>query len=582
MRAVCALYAPPLAEIATLILFSYGAIGRTGKMLKVLAGLGVWALACLGSASASATPRFEVTLPATGGPTTGRLIVAIATKPAPEPRMSIHPNGPVILGTDVEGARAGAVAVVDDTAKIYPLENLRRLPAGEYYVQAVLVRYTEYKRSDGHTIWAPGNLQRTIYTMLPGNLHSGTQKIRIDPASNDIIRLKLDQVIPPTPEAADTPFIKRVTFQSPALTKFWGRPMFLRAHVLLPRGWSDRPKTRYPAVYLQSHSDTPFSFSPTPVSAQDTAGARAGEVEDGHEFYQSWVSDRFPRMVAIAFEQTSPFFLEAYSVNSANNGPWGDAITKEFIPYLEKRFRLIPESYARIVQGASTGGWEAMALQLYYPDMFGGAWVYNPDPISFTHYEPVNIYKDGNLYTKTLSPFLAAERISKRTSEGDVIWTQRQMGQIEAVLGSRGRSGYQLDAWQSVHGPVGPDGYPTPLFDKTTGAIDLKVAEYYREHGYDLTDFARRNWATLGPKLSGKLNMIAGDTDWFFLNLGVYDFEAMVRETAGPDYPIRFVYGRPNKGHNWHHTTYAGMIREMADHVRRRAPAGATTDDWAY
>jgi len=144
-----------------------------------------------------------------------------------------------------------------------------------------------------------------------------------------------------------------------------------------------------------------------------------------------------------------------------------------------------------------------------------------------------------------------------------------------------GRSSYQLDIWQATHGPVGTDGYPVPLFDKKTGAINRDVVTYMRAKGYDLSAFARDHWTRLGPLLRGKIHVFAGEMDEFYLNLAVYKFQEMVTEVAGSDYPIRFEDGRPKKGHNWHHTDWAGVIREVAAYVRRIAPRGAIAQ-WNY
>ncbi|HEU4532074.1 MAG TPA: nuclear transport factor 2 family protein, partial [Steroidobacteraceae bacterium] len=247
------------------------------------------------------------------------------------------------------------------------------------------------------------------------------------------------------------------------------------------------------------------------------------------------------------------------------------AITQELIPHLEKTFRLAAQPSARIVEGASTGGWEALALQLHYPDFFGGAWVFNPDPIDFTRYALSDVYKDENFFSTEVTPWVSAERSMLRNREGQVTWTARQVAQFEAVLGTKGRSNYQLDIWQATHGPVGADGYPALLFDKKTGVIDRKVADYMRERGFDLTEYTRRNWATLGPKLSGKLHFFSGEQDEFFLNLGVYKFEEMLAQMDNPRADASFAYGRPKKGHNWHLTDFAQMVRDMAAHVASSA-----------
>jgi hypothetical protein len=533
---------------------------------------------------AGAEVTFAVTLPAAEqGPITGRLIVITARKPSPEPRLAFGFNGPPAFGMDVEGLKPGETVVVDAKSDGYPF-GLGELPAGDYEVQALLVRYTQAKRADGHTIWVPFSDTRAQAPRFPGNLFSKPLRARLDSANTSPVTLELTEKIPSVKPPADTPWIKQVRIKSQILSDFWGLPMTIGAEVLLPKGFAENPNSRYPAIYTFGHFGGSFSFNTN--QASDTQGARAaaadGNLETGYQFAQKWMSDGFPRVVGISLVTPGPYFLESYALNSANNGPWGDAIIKELIPHLEKTFRLIAEPYGRIVEGASTGGWEALALQLHYPEHFGGAWIFNPDPIDFTRYQLVDIYKDENMFTVRPNEWIVKERPFRRTREGQMLVSLREMAALEAVMGSKGRSYYQLDIWQATHGPVGADGYPVALFDKKTGVINRDVAAYMRAKGYDLSAFARDNWPRLGPLLRGKLNFFAGEMDDFYLNLAVYKFQEMVREVGGADYPIRFEYGRPRKGHNWHHTDWAGVVREVAAYVRKIAPPGAPISQWNY
>lgn len=554
--------------------------------LRVIGCLVAFTLSGVVHASSASATGFEVSFPTTSAstPITGRLLVVISPRPDPEPRLGLRRTNPVgwradqgvvILGRDVEALRPGEVASVDATAPSYPVA-LHQLPAGDYYVQAVLARYTLARRSDGHAIWVPITDRSVNPHSMPGNLISKPQKVRLDPKVPARVSLSLSETIPPLPEYADTPWLRHVRLKSEILSRFWGMPFYLRAHVLVPRGFDEQRQGRYPAVYVFGHGSAPFFFNPDPAShAGSLADSRAANLETGYEFYQSWIADDFPRVVAVTFEMPSPYFVESYALNSANNGPFGDALTREMIPHLEKLFRLIPERNARVVEGNSTGGWEALAMQLHYPDFFGGAWVLNPDPIDFRRYQLVDVYADDNMFARPLPPYQSAERVFRRDTDGQAMFTMRDMARYEAALGTKQRSGAQLDIWQATHGPVRADGYPAALFDKASGAIDKSVVAYMREHGYDLTEYARRNWSALGPKLAGRLTFITGEMDDFHLNLGVYGFESMLAETAGQNYPVRFHYGRPRKGHNWHHASWADMIREMDALMKRMAPAGA-------
>jgi putative esterase len=562
--------------------------GATAEMLKrmcrgVLLALAASAFAA--SAWAAPATRFEVTVPAAveAKPLTGRLIIAIADKPTPEPRLAIGMTGPVLAAVDIEALPAGKAAVVDAGAVSFPLDSISRLPAGDYWVQPFLVRYDKVTRSDGKTIWAPINHDRVPFTMLPGNLYGPAQKVRLDPAAGFDVKLAMDKVIGPIERPKDDAWLKQVRIKSEILSKFWGYPIYLGATVLVPKGWDEHPQARYPVVYAMSHGERPYLFNPDPASAaEDEEGAKSGNIQTGYDFYKTWTSDKFPRFLVAAVYQSSPYFLEAYSVDSANNGPYGEALTKELIPHIEKTFRGVGKPYGRIVQGASTGGWESLAMQVKYPDYFGGAWVFNPDPISFKHYQQVDIYKDENAFSVPLNPYLSIERPFRRTVEDQVTFSVRQLSRLEEVMGTKGRSGYQLEIWEATYGPVGADGYPVPLWDKLTGKIDRNVANYMRDNGYDLTEYVRANFATLGPKLDGKLNFMSGEMDNFYLNLGVYDFEDMLKTTATPGFKARFEYGRPKKGHNWHYVSFSGMLLEMADHIKRTAPAGEDMSGWNY
>ena len=519
-------------------------------------------------------PRFEVVVPAATrqAPLTGRLVLVVAKRETPEPRLTISPSGPALFAVDLEQQPADRPTVIDGAALGYP-RPLAELAPGDYFVQAVVNVYEEARRADGHRIWVHFNDGRQeTFQVGAGNLYSEVLPVRI--GAGGTIRVTVNHVIPARPRPADSEWVKRVQIQSRKLTAFWGRPVFINATVLLPKGYAEQAGTRYPAVYTLGHT-VPFSFSTDSTRARGLGVINpVTGVETGYDFYRAWTSEDFPRVIAIGFEQQTPYFPDSYSVNSANNGPYGDAIVEEVIPALEERFRIIRQPYARIVEGASTGGWQALALQLQHPDFFGGAWVLQPDPIDFRKNLLVNNYADSSAFVVPTGPFTATERPFRRTTEGQMVWTMRQLSLFEEVLGTRGRSGYQLGGWEAVYGPVGPDGYPRPLWNKLTGVIDREVATYWKERGFDLRDYAQRNWATLGPKLAGKLHFFAGDMDDFYLNLAVYQFEEFLKGTTSPRSDAQFTYGRPMKGHSWHAYPWAEFVRRVAEHVKKNTPAG--------
>lgn len=519
------------------------------------------------------------------GPVTGRAFVFISRTNREEPRLQSGPDrsSEPFFGTDIAGLTPGQVVSIDRTSLGFPIASLSQLPAGDYYVQGLILPYTEFHRKDGHTIWAhmdAGEGQR--FNASPGSLVSEVQRMRIDPAKNEVVTIVLAKVLPPIAPAEDTPWVKHVHITSKLATAFWGHPMPLGAVVLLPRGYDADPSKRYPVVYTIGHyrDAPPFGFTFAGCDKPESPEARAARLartkrEPGCEFQKAWTSGQVPEMIAVFIQHTTPFYDDSYVLNSANNGPYGDAITTELIPELDRRFRTIAAPYARILTGGSTGGWDVLALQIHYPDVFGGAWGLYPDPLDFRNYQFGNIYADTNAYVNDDGSWIRRDIPSSRTPQGLTELTVREENQAELVIASHGRSGGQWDGWQATWAPVGADGYPKPLWDKRTGHVDHTVAEYMRAHGYDLRDYLERNWRTVGPKLVGKLHIAVGDMDNYFLNLGVYRMEAFLESTKeagkGPYYAGTIDYGRPLKPHGWQPWTNQELLRIIAKQVRRTA-----------
>jgi hypothetical protein len=521
-------------------------------------------------ASLCRAQQFEISFPvaASKQAITGRAFVYIAQTTEREPRLRVafEEQALQIFGVDVTNLVSGAKTVIDDKTPGYPCKSLRDLPAGDYYVQALIAPYTEFDRADGYTIWAHMDQWEGQHANnSPGSLYSGAVRMHLDPAEKYTIRIATDHVVPPVEIPPDTKYVKRIKIQSKLLSEFWGRPMYLGAVIVLPKGYEQHPDVSYPVIYYQDHFSlrAPFDFRETPGIE------RSGF---GFDLYQAWTGEDFPRLLMISFLHPTPYFDDSYAVNSANNGPYGDAIMQELIPYLEEHFRIIRQPWARTLTGGSTGGWESLALQVFHPDFFGGAWSFWPDPVDFHHDQLVDIYSDENAFYAPAQGFIQHDRPLMRTVEGQVLLTVQQMSQFEQVLGTHGRSGEQLEGWEGVYGPAGRDGYPKPLWDKQTGKIDHGVADSMRSHGYDLTHYLEKHWSKIGPSLTGKLHVYCGDMDNYYLNLAVYDLQEFLESTDDPPYGGSFVYGRPEKGHGWFPMQPAELIRQMAEHMKNHAP----------
>ena len=447
-----------------------------------------------GSAAQSSGIVVRLGADAGGGPLDGRLLLLISKDGSREPRFQVDGtslNSAQVFGIDVEGVKAGDERTFDGGVLGYPIESLADLPAGDYTVQALLHKYETFRLATGHTVKLPmdrGEGQQ--WNLAPGNLYSAPQTVRWEGGRGDKIRIDLDRVIPPLKTPADTKYVKHVRIRSDLLSKFWGRDMFLGAHVLLPEGFETHPDARYPLIINHGHFPADLgNWRETPpdpaVKCEYSERFQLDcynriQQQAAYDFYKEWTGPNFPRVLMIEIQHANPYYDDSYAVNSANLGPYGDAIMKELVPHIESKFRGIGAGWARATYGGSTGGWEALAVQMFYPDDFNAAYAACPDPIDFRAFTVVDIYKDANAYWAE-GPFMKVPRPGHRNYLGHVQATVEQMNRLELVLGTKTRSGQQWDIWEAVYSPQGPDGYPARIWDKRTGAIDKKVAEYWKE-----------------------------------------------------------------------------------------------------
>lgn len=536
-------------------------------------------------------------------PLDGRVLLIFAVDEGAEPRFQVNAGvrAVQIFGVDIEGLTAGEEVVVDASVFGYPVESLAAVPPGEYLVQAVLHKYETFHRADGHVVKLPmdrGEGQR--WNRAPGNLYSTPVRLPVDPAAKKRLRLRLDQVIPPIVPPEDTKYIKHVQIESKLLSEFWGRPMHLGAFVLLPEGYDEHPEARYPLMIQHGHFPPSFSGfreEPPDPDLEEEWNARFGVKgynrivqQEAHDFYKKWTGPEFPRFLIIEIQHANPYYDDSYAVNSANVGPYGDAITYELIPFIEAKFRGLGEGWARFVYGGSTGGWEALAVQVLYPEEYNGCFAACPDPIDFRAYMVMNIYESRNAYFSQ-GPFHKILRPGHRDSLGRLTATLQDYNHLELVLGTKNRSGDQFDIWEAVYSPVGDDGYPQRLWDKRTGEIDRAVAEHWREN-YDLRHILARDWQELGPKLEGKIHIYCGDMDNYYLNNAVYLMEDFLESTENPHYGGEVAYG-DRAEHCWngdpdnpnhisrlrYHTLYLPRILKR---IEESAPEGADLTSWRY
>ncbi len=535
-------------------------------------------------------------------PFDGRLLVMISKDSMTEPRFQINDSdqSAVIIGIDVEDWEAGKQIFFSENTLAYPIEQLKDLEEGEYYVQALLHKYDTFTLSNGHTVQLPMDQgEGQHWNISPQNLYSKPQKMSISKKGNAPLKIQITEEIPAIPPVEDSEYVKHIKIKSELLSDFWGRPMYLQANVLVPEGFDNNSKTQYPLMVFHGHfPKTIGGFRTTPPTApkQDTIfSSRFGitgyeyiQQKEAYDFYNHWISEDFPRFIVLEIQHQNPYYDDSYAVNSANLGPYGDAITYELIPHVEKLFNGVGEGWGRFLYGGSTGGWEALAAQVFYPKEYNGCFAACPDPIDFRAYTVVDIYKDKNAYYNE-GNFRKTLRPAMRDGKGHIKAQLQDVNRREYVLGNNSRSGDQWDIWQAVYSPVGDNGYPKPIWDKLTGEIDPEVANYWREN-YDLRYIMERDWDKIGKDLEGKVNIYCGDMDNYYLNNAVVLTETFLESTTNPYYDGEVDYGN-NAEHCWNgdqeNPNYISRLRyntmyleKIQERLKKTAPKKHNLKNW--
>lgn len=376
--------------------------------------------------------------------------------------------------------------------------NFSSIPSGTYYVQAV---------------WDQNVGESSANT--PGNIYSDVVKFEIKENTNQIVTITLNAKIPPR-SLVDHPLVKEFEFESTLLSAFWKKPMKIKASVLLPSGYEKNIDTNYPVRYN--------------VAGYGGRYTRVNRMVQDEAFMNWWNSDDAPQIITVFLDGEGPFG-DSYQLDSENSGPYGESLITELIPQIEQEFRILGTPETRFVDGCSTGGWVSLALQLLYPDTFGGCYSYSPDPVSFYRMQLINMYEDQNAFINRSG----LERPSRRDIYGEPSFTIKQEVYAENTQGNSDTyvtSGNQWGAWNALYSPRGEDGLPVAAFDPITGEINKTAVEHWKK--YDLLMHVKNNWKTLGPKIQGKIYVWNGDMDNYYLNNAMRDFDAYIKSAANP------------------------------------------------
>jgi hypothetical protein len=486
---------------------------------------------------ATAAPlRFEITLDPAVAPqgSSGRMIVFLTDASKPRERLSggFIPGETWMAAMEYEHIGPGAAVMFDADVMAYP-KPFSQAARGDYEVMALL----DPDHSYALTAQSGGDLYSAVATLRDFN-----------PANAAPVKLTLDKITPARPKPQDTENIKLVEFQSPMLSAFWGRPIVMQAGVVLPQDYARDPSKRYPAVY-NVHGfggDHTTAWRAGPGLVKDMASGR-----------------KFP-MVHVFLNGSFPTGHHVFA-DSLNNGPWGKALTQEFIPYLESKFPMIAQTGARFLTGHSSGGWSTMWLEVNYPDVFGGTWSTSPDPVDLHSFTGIDVTPGSgeNAYrTKD-----GRERNLVRIN-GKNVASIEQFAKAEEV---QGEFGGQFASFEWVWSPRGVDGRPMKIFNRDTGELDPFVEEAWRK--YDIRRIVEENWSTLGPKLLGKLHLVVGSEDTFHLEEAAKMFCDFLKAKGREDV-CEIVPGRDHMNLYQKYKTYPDGLeiridREMKDAFER-------------
>jgi S-formylglutathione hydrolase FrmB len=442
------------------------------------------------------------------GPVSGRLLLFVAP-PSGDPSTvdmnMMAPESVYIAAKEVSHLAPGETIDIDADDQVFP-HPLSQAAAGSYRAQAVL----DVSHSYNYVARAPGDIVSGVVTLdLP---------FAASPS------LTLSSVVPEPPDPlAQRPDVasalKPLDFVSPVLTQFWGREIHMRGWVLLPPGYESHPNGKYPTVYFT------HGFGGTLQGLR----ARYAPV-----LYDRMKQGHMPEMIWVLLDESSPTGTHEFA-DSVNNGPWGTALTTELIPKIEADYRMDARTSGRFLQGHSSGGWATLWLQTHYPKVFGGTWSTSPDPSDFHFFGTIDLYAaHANFYRDpdgTPTPIMR--------DHGKPLASMRQLAGLESVLGDYGG---QLSSFEWVFSPRGPDGRPEHLFDRATGDIDPRVAAYWSSH-YDIVEYLDNNWKTIGSDLRGKVHLVVGTDDTFYLDGAAHSLESALNRLGGNPH-FTFLPGR--------------------------------------
>jgi S-formylglutathione hydrolase FrmB len=279
--------------------------------------------------------------------------------------------------------------------------------------------------------------------------------------------------------------------------------------VYLPPGYDDDPDRRYPVVYViqgyTGHLEMWRNRAPFRQPFTETADA-------------VFARGQAPAALVVYVDAWTSYGGSQF-VDSPGTGRYHSYLCDEVVPWVDGRYRTLPQAAHRAIAGKSSGGFGAMITPMLRPDLFGALATHAGDALYELLYIPefgpaVRLLRDydGDIW-RWWDDFRS--RVSF-TKEAD-----------QVLLGLLG-----VAACFSAH----DDGSVELPFDSRTGAIRPEAWERWLD------------WdpVRMAPRYAGALRSLrgiwidAGTRDDFFLDLGAEAFRQALREVGVADEVIRF------------------------------------------
>lgn len=279
--------------------------------------------------------------------------------------------------------------------------------------------------------------------------------------------------------------------------------------VYLPPGYDDGGATRYPSVYViqgyTGHLTMWANRTPYRQPFPETADAVFAHGEA-------------PPCIVVFVDAWTAYGGSQF-VDSPGTGRYHSYLCEEVVPWVDARYRTIPEAASRAISGKSSGGFGALITPMLRPDLFGA----------------LASHAGDTLYEHCYLPEFAKAVRYLRSYDGDiqqwwsdfrsrVAFTKEEDATLLMTLGC------------TAAFSAAADGTPVLPFDPRTGV--LREEQWQRWLAWDPVRMVEQYADALRTVHSFWID--AGDKDEWYLDLGSQAFRTRLIEIGIPDDRVHF------------------------------------------